>query len=467
MGRRWRLPPTRDAASEWRFETRPLDDAPGAEPFEDQVEEKYLRPSVHEHEALQAIKRRRYEADLEADDGEGASPSNAGWASGSGTGATDLGWEHRAGLPNLKELLGALGGGSGGERLGRLAHAAEFAHGDPEAVAIKPEEKKEDPDAAAAAAKAEEEAAIEKLRQELRALKERHAAAVSLESEQAAEVARAKAAEAQLRETLEKRKEAAEKAERDYKIKRRTLEMLPDAKKHVADLEELCRQGAAKLAELQREWEAHRAPLEEEVRLKGGAQRRDREKARRLVDEMKRRRGDAARLVADAKAADERDAANEARLKELPQNLNRALYVKRIMEIVRKIDAQRAALRDVVESIKATQRESNKVSATLQRSEALADEHVYQAANAANGKDPEMVRAYRDLADVRKLFETTASIIDETGARQREARDYESKAKQLAARVSTANLERVRKDLASVREENAALAGEVKRLLGR
>ena len=137
------------------------------------------------------------------------------------------------------------------------------------------------------------------------------------------------------------------------------------------------------------------------------------------------------------------------------------------MEIVRKIDAQRAALRDVVESIKATQRESNKVSATLQRSEALADEHVYQAANAANGKDPEMVRAYRDLADVRKLFETTASIIDETGARQREARDYESKAKQLAARVSTANLERVRKDLSSVREENAALAGEVKRLLGR
>ena len=78
-----------------------------------------------------------------------------------------------------------------------------------------------------------------------------------------------------------------------------------------------------------------------------------------------------------------------------------------------------------------------------------------------------MVLAYRHLSDLRKLFETTATVISETGAKEREARDLDSKKKQLKARVSATNLNRILNDLAQVKQENGTLLAQLRTLQGR
>ena len=145
----------------------------------------------------------------------------------------------------------------------------------------------------------------------------------------------------------------------------------------------------------------------------------------------------------------------------MPKNVNRALYTYRIMDIIKQIAKQKGEITKIVDDIRSVQKENNKIGATLQRTEALADERVFQEAN-AGGKDPQLVAAYRSLSDLRKLFEKTVTVISETGAKEREARDLDSKKKQLKARVSTANLDKILADLGQVKQENAGLVARLR-----
>jgi len=105
--------------------------------------------------------------------------------------------------------------------------------------------------------------------------------------------------------------------------------------------------------------------------------------------------------------------------------------------------------------------QNNKISDTLRRTEAVADERVYQEANAQK-QDPAMVQSYRYLSDLRHLFETIVTTISNTGARDREARDHHTKAKQLQSRLDANNLKRVLDDLHQVKTENDTLIARLK-----
>jgi len=57
-----------------------------------------------------------------------------------------------------------------------------------------------------------------------------------------------------------------EALERAYLVKKKTLEMLPEASSHIASLQKICSGSAAKLVSLAAEWEKHRRPKIEAVR---------------------------------------------------------------------------------------------------------------------------------------------------------------------------------------------------------
>jgi hypothetical protein len=120
------------------------------------------------------------------------------------------------------------------------------------------------------------------------------------------------------------------------------------------------------------------------------------------------------------------------------------------MDIIGSISKQKAEIAKVILDIRTVQKENNKVSEALQRTEALADERVYQDAQAA-GRDATGVRAYRALTDLRTHFEAVVRAISETGAAERECRDAAAKHAQLRARVSADNLDRLKGDLDQVR----------------
>ena len=264
-----------------------------------------------------------------------------------------------------------------------------------------------------------------------------------------------------LREALAALKDGGARAEREYTVRRKTLEMLPESEKAIAKLTEICSASARKLVDLAREWETHRVPLVERIRTSRAELRKRRLRAKRMVDEMKRCRAEMQQMVLDVRDKDDRHKLLEQQYDAMPKNVNRALYTYRIMDIINSIAKQKKEITKIVADIKVVQKENNKVGATLQRTEALADERVYQAANAQH-KDPDMVQSYRNLSDLRKLFENTATVISETGAKEREARDLDSKKKQLKARVSTANLDKILADLGQVKQENAGLIAQLR-----
>ena len=54
--------------------------------------------------------------------------------------------------------------------------------------------------------------------------------------------------------------------ERDILIKRKTLELLPNATANITKLQEICGASSARLLQLAQEWERHRRPLLDQIR---------------------------------------------------------------------------------------------------------------------------------------------------------------------------------------------------------
>ena len=81
---------------------------------------------------------------------------------------------------------------------------------------------------------------------------------------------------------------AADTLEKEYKVKRDTLKMLPNASEHIKQLQQICAQSARNLMELGQEWETHRKPMIEQLRQHKDQQTTRKEKCKAMIEEMKR-----------------------------------------------------------------------------------------------------------------------------------------------------------------------------------
>ncbi|KAJ8598153.1 hypothetical protein CTAYLR_007364 [Chrysophaeum taylorii] len=447
-------------------------------------------PSLLELAAANAIATARAEAALDADDllavvvGDDEKETPAPRLALGAASEVDFGWGSRASMPSLRDMVTTLERAARGESdetetasLGRLAHAAWFTHGDDSAAqhaaATKKQQQQQqhvaseaaDHEAVAAraegAATVEETSAVSKLTKVLEKLGEEYQGerkrAVQFESEREAASRRALELEGEL-ESARKRQETLE---REYTVRRKTLEMLPESQEAIGKLREICAASQRRLADLQAEWERHRTPLARQIAEKRDERARRRARARAMVDEMKRCRAEMQQMVLDVADKDERAKLLDAEYAKMPKNVNRTLYTYRIMDIIGSIAKQKTEIAKIIDDIRLVQKDNNKVGETLRRTEAIADERVYQEAKAQKS-DPAMVQSYRYLSDLRQLFENLVSVIDQNGRVTRDARDYETKSKQLQSRVDANNLRRILDDLQQVRAENEKTLHQLK-----
>ena len=64
----------------------------------------------------------------------------------------------------------------------------------------------------------------------------------------------------------------------------------------------------------------------------------------------------------------------------IPKNINRNVYTYRILDIISQIGKQKAEIKRIISDIRTVQKDINRVADTLQRTEAVADETIYQIA---------------------------------------------------------------------------------------
>jgi myosin heavy subunit len=202
---------------------------------------------------------------------------------------------------------------------------------------------------------------------------------------------------------------------------------------------------------LEAEWAAVRRPFDERLAARDGAALRKRERAEAQLRQMQTMRGEIRELAAAARAREEEQRRLLSEYEAAPKSVNRAAFVKRIMEIIKNVKKQEVEIAKITADTREVQRDINAAQEALSRAYALVDETIFRDAK----KDDASREAYRLLTSIHSGFADLAARVDETSRSGRTLRDLERKLEELLKRPL--DLERIAADLKAVEAENATL----------
>lgn len=270
-----------------------------------------------------------------------------------------------------------------------------------------------------------------------------------------------------IRERVETSKAIATKLAKELTTRKQLLTLLPNAAENIAKLEALCAKNEGELKHLEDEWKAHKEPFEKEEQALMSMHSNRKARHRQLVVEMKAFRAEMKEMVPVIQQKMEELQALDQVYATLPRHLSRSSYTNRIMDIIKQVHKQKQEINKIIEDIKVVQKQLNTSSEKLKRTEAVTEDKIFsEATKQAASKDPNnpYVECYRKFAQVRELFEELILVTSDVGKKENTARDLENWITQLQGRDSSAQLEKVLKDLNSVRHENAVITEQLRAL---
>lgn len=241
-------------------------------------------------------------------------------------------------------------------------------------------------------------------------------------------------------------------------VKKKTMDLLPDADDNLLKLQALVEASAKRVVHLASQWEKHRAPLiDEHRRLKEICSSRDMESSRKL-SEIKSLHDKIRVSTEEAKKKEETYKQLVTELENLPQDASRSAYTLRILEIVSNIKKQKEEITKILSDTKELQKEINSLTGKLDRTFAVTDELVFKDAK----KDESVRKSYKYLAALHENCNQLIQTIEDTGTILREIRDLEEQIETETGNKTVANLERILDDYKAIRQENSALAAKVR-----
>lgn len=309
----------------------------------------------------------------------------------------------------------------------------------------------------------EREAQLQKAQQQFKKLKS-YASKMQTVSEQNTSSAR------QMEGELNDIQAKIAELENTYKVKKRTLDLLPNADENLKKLQQIADQSAKRLLKLGEEWEKHRVPLVTKYRRKKQMLNDRKGEVGVKVDQIKRMRQEMKAKVVDLRQKDGLFKQLTEEYNKLPKSINRQVYVRRIMDIVKNLEKQRLDINSVLADVRQIQKDINQISKTSKRSFDICDELVYQAANKSKRpgeKDSTATQSYKYVVQLREGFVDLVQRVEETGKMKNEIKDLEASIEALEARNTSLNMKRVANDLSQVKKENKEMLQKIKKLKGK
>jgi len=117
--------------------------------------------------------------------------------------------------------------------------------------------------------------------------------------------------------------------------------------------------------------------------------------------------------------------------KNLPKEVSRAVYTRRILDIVKNVKKQKVEINKVLIDMRNLMKEITLISDTLGRSYAVTDNQMFADAK----KDETSKMAYKDLVAMDTSFKKLVQMLEETGDTRNGIMELEIKIEQLKARV--------------------------------
>ncbi|XP_020832097.1 coiled-coil domain-containing protein 22 isoform X2 [Phascolarctos cinereus] len=250
---------------------------------------------------------------------------------------------------------------------------------------------------------------------------------------------------------------SATEREQARRLKRRAVDLLPDAPSNLAKLQVVVEASAQRVIHLTGQWERHRVPLLAEYRaLKKRRDQRELESSHRAAELQALQ--DCVRVAAaEARRKEGLHKQLVAELETLPGDMARSAYTHRILEIVGSIRKQKEEITKILSDTKLLQKEINALSGKLDRTFAVTDELVFKDAK----KDDSVRKAYKYLAALHENCSQLIQTIEDTGTILREVRDLEEQIETETGKKTLSNLDKILEDYKAVRQENAGLLGRV------
>lgn len=232
-----------------------------------------------------------------------------------------------------------------------------------------------------------------------------------------------------------------------------------NADENMKKLNAIVAQSTARIVTLGEEWEKYRQPILAKYRRNKQLLRERKDEVGVKVEHIKQMRIEMKKKAEDIRAKAKLHTQLVEELNKLPKSVNRQVYVKRIMDVLRNLRKQDQLIKTVLADVRQVQKEINIASQAKIRSFDVADEVIYQAAlKESQGGVPVNQRfgapAYQNVVALRDSFNRLVEQVEETGRCKNEIRDVTAKVEELAKRNTSENMKRIVTDLEQVKAED-------------
>ncbi|XP_074619647.1 coiled-coil domain-containing protein 22 homolog [Acropora palmata] len=262
----------------------------------------------------------------------------------------------------------------------------------------------------------------------------------------------------QTTEQISSQKSKNAEQEEIYKVKKRSVDLLPDAQNNISKLQSVVDSSAQRLVILAQQWESHRVPLIDQYRELKQLNANRVSEAQEKLEEIKSLREKMKEVAEDARGKEDLYKQLVVEYETMRKDVNRSAYTSRILEIVGNIEKQREEIKKILIDTKAVQKEINQLSGKLDRTFSVTDELIFRDAR----KDESCRKAYKYLASLHQNCKDLISSVEETGLILREIRDLEDQIEMESQKNTATNLERITADYKQIKDENNALTKKLK-----
>ena len=222
-----------------------------------------------------------------------------------------------------------------------------------------------------------------------------------------------------------------------------------------AELNKVLAVAKERMEQLQKEWEAAKAPLLQAIDAHAKAADEKRANAKIQLEEIEKWRseGKETSTLLRAKEHEQRQLLEE--YESAPKNVHRPSFVRRVNEIIKNIKKQEGEINKIVGDTRTVQREIQSAQELLERTYTVVEETLFREARS----DDLCRQAYKHLHGMHSGFADLLVKVEATGAARRAQTDIQRKLTALSKQPN--NSERVARDLSLIQEQIVELEAKL------
>jgi hypothetical protein len=260
-------------------------------------------------------------------------------------------------------------------------------------------------------------------------------------------------------EATEEKRALTADLESNYLLHKQALGIVISSERPVeeseAELHKVLAAAKERMEQLQKEWEAAKAPLVQAIDAHAKAADEKRENAKIQLEEIEKWRseGKETSTLLRAKEHEQRQLLEE--YESAPKNVHRPSFVRRVNEIIKNIKKQEGEINKIVGDTRTVQREIQSAQELLERTYTVVEETLFREARS----DDLCRQAYKHLHGMHSGFADLLAKVEATGAARRAQNDLQRKLTALSKQPN--NSERVARDLSLIQEQIVELEAKL------